>query len=446
MDRNSQRYSQQTNFDEDLNNMGSQRQVIPIQSNINNSQPQPFQSQQPIQPGQHVWVNGQEFVLMTAPSTGTQPVFGQPQMVGQQPLQQQVMIQQQQQQQQQPIMIQTIGVQQGPNITGVTVDNTAVKPLPELFSDACCKLCCKNSCIYISFIIFFAILALIDPTGVLGLLLLAVLPATLIMFFFYNSFKKSVTRGQMFITFGEAICWMLPLTIFLLLLMIFFKPDFWADCKQAEENSESDDPVDDDSLDDNVGASAPCIGYYAYNAYLVAGLLEESVKYCAIRRIVNKKYVVDPRALVVYSCCAGAGFAAVENILYVISGGVGTGIMRALVSVPLHCTTGTFMGVSLGEGRFLQEKTPPFWKVLILPVLVHGTYDFALFTTGGVDSRYMAVALLACIFLLSVSISYVYHRVRDFSIHYGREENVHELIRQGVVPKPTLCCGCVCDI
>jgi hypothetical protein len=37
----------------------------------------------------------------------------------------------------------------------------------------------------------------------------------------------------------------------------------------------------------------------------VAGLFEESVKYLAVRRIVFKDYVVDPRALVVYSCCAG---------------------------------------------------------------------------------------------------------------------------------------------
>lgn len=38
----------------------------------------------------------------------------------------------------------------------------------------------------------------------------------------------------------------------------------------------------------------------------MAGLFEESVKYLAVRRIVFKPYVVDPRALVVYSCAAGA--------------------------------------------------------------------------------------------------------------------------------------------
>lgn len=44
----------------------------------------------------------------------------------------------------------------------------------------------------------------------------------------------------------------------------------------------------------------------ACQAFLVAGLFEESVKYLAVRRIVFKPYVVDPRALVVYSCAAGA--------------------------------------------------------------------------------------------------------------------------------------------
>lgn len=40
-------------------------------------------------------------------------------------------------------------------------------------------------------------------------------------------------------------------------------------------------------------------------AYLVAGLFEETVKYLAVRRVAFKDYVVDPRALIVYSCCAG---------------------------------------------------------------------------------------------------------------------------------------------
>jgi hypothetical protein len=53
------------------------------------------------------------------------------------------------------------------------------------------------------------------------------------------------------------------------------------------------------------GLCAKCILSSFLQSYVVAGLFEETVKYCAVRRIINKSYVVDPRALVVYSCCAG---------------------------------------------------------------------------------------------------------------------------------------------
>lgn len=47
------------------------------------------------------------------------------------------------------------------------------------------------------------------------------------------------------------------------------------------------------------------MGPACWQAYLIAGLFEESVKYLAVRRVAFKPYVVDPRALIVYSCCAG---------------------------------------------------------------------------------------------------------------------------------------------
>lgn len=45
-------------------------------------------------------------------------------------------------------------------------------------------------------------------------------------------------------------------------------------------------------------------------------LAEETIKYLAVRRIISKDYVVDPRAMVVYSCCAGAAFGTVEDLIY----------------------------------------------------------------------------------------------------------------------------------
>lgn len=86
-------------------------------------------------------------------------------------------------------------------------------------------------------------------------------------------------------------------------------------------------------------------------------MFEESCKYLAIRRVVFKDFVVDPRALIVYACCAGAAFGTVEDCLYNLQYGLGTAIVRAFTSVPLHCATGLIMGTSLATRRFYQRDT-----------------------------------------------------------------------------------------
>ena len=51
--------------------------------------------------------------------------------------------------------------------------------------------------------------------------------------------------------------------------------------------------------------------------------------------------------MLVYGICAGAGFATLENLMYVAQFGLATGF----VSVPLHCTTGAIIGLNLANTR-----------------------------------------------------------------------------------------------
>jgi hypothetical protein len=46
----------------------------------------------------------------------------------------------------------------------------------------------------------------------------------------------------------------------------------------------------------------------------VAGLFEEVVKYLAVRRLVFKSFVVDPRALMVYACAAGTSVCCLPGL------------------------------------------------------------------------------------------------------------------------------------
>ena len=54
---------------------------------------------------------------------------------------------------------------------------------------------------------------------------------------------------------------------------------------------------------------------------------------------------------VIYGVCSSLGFATLENVIYVFQGGIGTGIMRAVSAVPLHCACGVVMGFLYAKAR-----------------------------------------------------------------------------------------------
>lgn len=54
-----------------------------------------------------------------------------------------------------------------------------------------------------------------------------------------------------------------------------------------------------------------------------------------------------------YAVMVSMGFAATENIIYVVQGGYVTGILRAFTAVPAHATFGILMGYFMGIANSL---------------------------------------------------------------------------------------------
>jgi len=80
---------------------------------------------------------------------------------------------------------------------------------------------------------------------------------------------------------------------------------------------------------------------------------------------------------------AALGFATVENVLYVLSGGAGVGALRAALAVPSHAFDGVVMGYFLGEAKFARSDAAGNLISalgLALAVVAHGLYDFIVFT------------------------------------------------------------------
>jgi len=121
-----------------------------------------------------------------------------------------------------------------------------------------------------------------------------------------------------------------------------------------------------------------------FNAFLVAGLVEEFLKYKLILQVPFKNpafsQVTDG---IIYAIVASLGFATFENILYVLQNGYGIGIVRAFTAVPLHALVSGIMGYYIGCAKFerIKDKGKRIkGKGLILAIVLHGFYNFWLFS------------------------------------------------------------------
>lgn len=130
--------------------------------------------------------------------------------------------------------------------------------------------------------------------------------------------------------------------------------------------------------------------YILLENFLVVALSEEAGKYFVLKKCTWKhpafNYTFDG---IVYAVASSLGFATLENILYVVQGGLETGIARAFLSIPGHTIFGIYMGLHYGIARreASLENTAKFRihkkLALIVPVLLHGTYDFCLSMESG---------------------------------------------------------------
>lgn len=133
------------------------------------------------------------------------------------------------------------------------------------------------------------------------------------------------------------------------------------------------------------------------NFIVVAGV-EEGGKYFVLKRKTwNSPEFNYSYDAVVYSVAVSLGFATIENILYVLTGGFTVAVVRALLSVPGHAVFAVYMGYYYGvakkasvNGRISAEETNRT-MAYIVPVILHGFYDFCLSMDSG---KFVGIFLL----------------------------------------------------
>lgn len=171
-------------------------------------------------------------------------------------------------------------------------------------------------------------------------------------------------------------------------------------------------------------------------SFLGISLIEEFSKwiisYLFLKKNQNYNYLFDG---IVYAVFVSLGFATVENILYTLSGGITTGIIRAITTVPAHAFFGIFSGYYLSLSKqellVLNKKKHLVYLLysLFIPFLLHGFYDFCL--------------LMQNIILLFVYIVFV---VTLYSISIYHVKKMIAMDRPFIEKKINFCQNCGCPV
>jgi protease PrsW len=135
----------------------------------------------------------------------------------------------------------------------------------------------------------------------------------------------------------------------------------------------------------------------AVNGFLVAGLVEESVKFFFVNNVFFKRKEFDEVADgIVYTACVSLGFALVENVMYAFDGNWGyVLLLRSVTAVPMHAAASGIMGYYIGlskSGGRERRASGLAWAVFI-----HGAYDFCAFSQSLLSLMIIPIVILSLV-------------------------------------------------
>ncbi len=146
------------------------------------------------------------------------------------------------------------------------------------------------------------------------------------------------------------------------------------------------------------------IGGAFYNAFITSAFTEETIKYIFLVLLTIKNQNLNNNMDgIVYAVAVSLGFAAAENLVYVLDpfiGGINTAISRSIFSVPAHCVFGISMGMYYEEAIFYGSKLR-YIMAVIVPIIIHGIYNLILLL--GMDNYLIIfIPYVICLYILGI--------------------------------------------
>lgn len=143
-------------------------------------------------------------------------------------------------------------------------------------------------------------------------------------------------------------------------------------------------------------------------AFLVVAVVEEGAKFLFLRwrtwKDPNFNYRFDG---IVYAVFLSLGFAAFENISYVMGYGLTAAIYRALLAIPAHMGFAVYMGYFYSRAKLCQDagnaggRRRNLWAAFLIAVVLHGFYD-ACAMMGTVLSTLLFAAFVITMYIVVI--------------------------------------------
>src|ERR1700742_1116797 len=197
-----------------------------------------------------------------------------------------------------------------------------------------------------------------------------------------------------------------------------------------------------------VAPGNPWIAQALHSVFGVA-LPEETVKILVIFAVsARRRPFADPMDTVIYGAAAGLGFAAYENLAYLVQHAdmwQSLAALRSILTVPFHGALGIIAGAylaiarsgtALGAHRRHRDwaRMTSWMLVLLAPVGLHAAFDFPLLTLQqdpDIDSSTRLILGSTSILIGFSSIAFAIRLVRRVGRHHApRNEVARERLAQ----------------
>lgn len=164
------------------------------------------------------------------------------------------------------------------------------------------------------------------------------------------------------------------------------------------------------------------------DAFISAAIPEELAKFFLLWLLLRKnKHYDEYIDGIVYAACIGLGFAATENIGYLIDAYhngefVQVGIIRALFTVPGHLIDAVVMGYFYAKATFddPSRRKKNLALAICIPILLHGIWDAICMVSDEINLN-MLLFLLVFVPLFKY---YILQSIRLWEGHLTRDKQI----------------------